>query len=86
MAWGYIKLSQGKKKASSSNNWNKNFGLPKLRNFRTPNKSDIKVKIRHLLSRIQELKISNAPVEKTIGRFRAKKSLLFEKKATFYQC
>ena len=84
MAWGYIKLIQRKNKASSSNNCNKIFGLLKLRNFRTPNKSDTKIKTRHPLSRIRGWNISNAPVENTISRFRGKKSLLFEKKATFY--
>ena len=86
MAWGYIKLIQRKNKASSSNNCSKIFGQLKLQNFRTPNKSDTKVKTRHPLSRICRWKISNAPAEKRVGRFRRKKSLLCRKKATFYQC
>ena len=62
MAWGYIKLIQRKNKASSSNKYNKIFGLLKLRNFRTPNKSDTKVKTRHPFSRIRDWKLCNAPV------------------------
>jgi len=38
-AWSYIKLIQRKNRVSTSNNYNKIFGLLKMRNFRAPGKS-----------------------------------------------
>ena len=84
MTWGYIKSIQRKNKDSSLNNCNKIFGLLKPRNFRTPNKSDTKVKTRHSLSRIWKWKINNAFVKKIIGRFGGKISWIFRIKSYFW--
>ena len=64
----------------SSNKCSKIFGLCKLRNFRTPNKSDKGQNTPFLVTHF-EVKINNAIVEKRIGYFGGEKSLLFRIKS-----
>ena len=86
MAWGYIKLIQRKNKASSSNNCNKIFGLLKLRSFGRQTKVTQWSKHAIPCHAFGGEKSAMRPSKRQLGRFRGKKSLLFEKKrATFYE-